>query len=255
MGRRGRVGRQNATVSDTFRTRGSQRIGLTTQTAGGVIQAVLFGAAAASTTAFDLRFSAFSAYDLGMSSLGAMFTQWKFNSFRINYHAACGQQNGSFVIAISDDPTDTSNSGAYSITATTLTIFRCKRHISVWKDGFLNWRPKNAQTWYYTSGGDASVTDADTRMSNQALLMFATDGAGVGSADGNMGSFDIDYDISFRGRRPLYTSITRELGPPVLHSNFCSTYSTTDHDHDEPSIVISAGEYAKLKAAASGKIS
>jgi len=236
------VGRQNSSVRDTFTTRGSTRFGVVTQTGGGVIQLVLEGIAAATTTSATVGLSLLGGLDVGLVQLGALFSQYRFKRMRYTFHTAAGQQNGSFVMALSDDADDATNSGTFSITAANLTIFRCKRHISVWKDGSMNWRPKDAQQWYYTSGGDASVTDADVRMSRQVVFYFASDGGGAAVVDGNMGSIDLDYEIEFRGRRPAYGSLTVSR-PKLLHpvveekdddtssSSSCVSISQADYDY------------------------
>jgi len=235
-------------VRDGFRTRGAMRIGLTTQTAGGVIQCNLLGGGASSNNSFVFSCANLGIADPGFLALGEMFTQWKFKRFRVVYRCACATQNGSFVMAISDDPDESFSSGTFSNIAANLDLFRCKRHISVWKDGSLKWAPRNTFQWYYTSGGDAAVTDADRRMQSQVTFYWSTDGGGVAAADANMGSLLLEYEVEYRGRRPIYSSLTKPI--PSVDGSSSSGYDLVENVEEDvsPQVVLSRTEYNVLVA-------
>jgi len=229
-------------------------LAITTQSAGGVVQVAVLGAASTSNTATRFSPALLGIADVGLLDLGEIFAQYRFTNIKLVYRTAAGTQNGSFVMALSDDPDDPSSSGTFANTAANLDMFRCKRHISVWKDGYLSWRPKDTNKWYYTAGGDAAVTDADIRLNSQVAFYWSTDGGGVAAADGNMGSILLEYVVQFRARRPSYSSLT------VPHSLMVSSSVQKNEDVDEAfthvdgkqdNVTITRTEYLALLASRS----
>jgi len=245
--RGGRSNKIQSSVNDVMTTVGSCRIGLVTQSAGGVVQGNFFGAGSTSNTAFRISIATLTGADAGLGDLGQIYQQWRIKAFKLVYRTAAGTQNGSFVIAVSEDPTEAANFGAFANIATNLDMFRCKRHISVWKDGYLSWRPSNVAKWYFTSGGDQNVSDADVRQSSQVEIFFSTDGGGVAAADANMGSIIMEYVIQFRLRRPTYTTISAPV--PSVDGSSSSFEAVEDVEEDiSPQVVLSRSEYTALVA-------